>query len=775
MDAFLSKITQHAMNYAIRSGIGITASFAISQTSRLLKTVDDNGDYQELQSLQERLDSKIRIISPAIDLIELISARGNTTLESAVTLAKALRWDIQSLGIRLEKAAAAEEISRKKSGRAKSRAAHEVEIRYIVQDIRKLLIRIEDAVPLINLAIATSGASLSTRLPSTVSPSRLLQASTFLTLGDTRYCENPAVPAQVGPVFTLSLYMLYSGHAPVGRKEKYKGEEQEPDMAKGRKTNRGPTWKEVVHKARVKLLRVPLDFTDPASLDSHTESYGGEQTITSDEGRTTEFAYQLEFIEDLDDDRVHTFDDNEPQPGPYGGVQLAGIRESLPIHQIGRIFYADTGKILNIRSQHETNNPVLLLKRDVDALPPRKLMQESEKSYQWYEDPEDAHAPYLLHDSDSDSQNDIDRQIQRESSVALLEQAAADNQPPEEESRAWRFPQDLDPEWIALEVYNEPEEFNSDDEQEPTEGSTYTSRQPSLSAEAESPIDKSLAEKLEAINLSQDPPSPTPTPSPKPTPPPAGLTDPITEPPFTKSTAAAPPTPFGPIRSSLSLLEMLIRLASLQQFQQASHLSIPDEFLVFFLEESSSTGLGGADDRRKARNAAREKVGFDPYDETPMKRPGEEYTGGDNQWDSAPARSTYTEYERSPNYYDNRGFRNTTPSGWTPPPRLGGSGRAPGTPEPRLPHNRDLSSTRPAQEIQDIPPSSPVSPYRPVRKLTRQLQRVKQSAAVASPLGRGMSVETDSTLGTSPGSPTLVERAEMMHKRVHAERGTESE
>lgn len=696
-------------------------------------------------------------------------------MESAVTLAKDLRWDIQSLGIRLEKAAAAEETSRKKSGRAKSRASHEVAIRQIVQDIRKVLIRIEDAVPLINLAIATSGASLSTRLPSTVSPSRLLQASTFLTLGDTRYCENPGVPAQIGPTFTLSLYMLYGGHAPVERKEKSKGEEKEPDKDTRHEPNRGPTWKEVIHKARVKLLRIPLDSMDSTSLDGHTESvrgYGGEQTITS-AGRTTEFAYELEFIEDLDDDRLHTFEDSEPQPGPYGGVQLAGIRESLPIHQIARIFYADTGKILNLKSQHETNNPVLLLKRDIDALPPRRFMQESEKSHQWYENPEETHHQYLSHDSDSDSQNDIDRQIHRESSVALLEQAAAETQQPEEESRAWRFPQDLDPEWIALEVYTEPEEPSSDDEQEPSENTSFNSRQPSLSAEAESPSDKDLVEKLEAVNLSEESRSPTPTSSPKSTPPPAGVTDPIPESPFLQSpNTAAPSTPFGPIRSSLSLMEMLIRLSSLQQFQQASHLSIPDEFLVFFLEESSSTGLGGADDRRNARNAAREKVGFDPYDETPLKRPGEEYSGGGNQWDTAPAQPTYSEYERSPNYYDNRGFHNTTPNRWTPPPRLEGGRRAPGTPEPRLPFS---SNVRPAQEIQDIPPSSPVSPYRPVRKLTRQLQRVKQSATVASPLGRGVSVETDSTLGTSPGSPTLLARGETVPKKVHEKKGTESE
>lgn len=50
-----------------------------------------------------------------------------------------------------------------------------------------------------------------------------------------------------------------------------------------------------------------------------------------------------------------------------------------------------------------------------------------------------------------------------------------------------------------------------------------------------------------------------------------------------------------------------------------------------------------------------------------------------------------------------------------------------------------------------------------MRKNSRQLplNRVKQGHSnKGSPLGRGVSVETDSSLGTSPGSPTLVDRGE---------------
>lgn len=96
MDALLAKLGSHAVNYAIRSGIAITSTYAVNQCSRLLKTVDDKGVYTELKKLQKLLDSKIKvsgdysgstmlrvcptkrplanmsiqIVSPAIDLIE---------------------------------------------------------------------------------------------------------------------------------------------------------------------------------------------------------------------------------------------------------------------------------------------------------------------------------------------------------------------------------------------------------------------------------------------------------------------------------------------------------------------------------------------------------------------------------------------------------------------------------------------------------------------------------------------------------------------------------
>lgn len=492
------------------------------------------------------------------------AARGNTSLESAVALTKSLRWDIQTLGQRLARAAASEESMRKNSRSSKERLHNEVEVKLIIKDIENLLARIEDAVPLMNLAITTSGAKLSTNLPSTVSPSRLLQASTFLTAGDTQYTMTQSHAMQIGPTFTLSMYMLFAGHLRPHNEESV----------------REATWKEVMHKARLKLRRVPMNLYSSEEL--------GEASSLPGPTGIDEYAYQVLIIEDLDDGRVHTFEDNESRPQSCEGVTTAGIREILPIHQISKIFYADTGRILNISTEGETNNPVLLLKRDLNALPPRRMMER-----------QDVEGDYATEGSEQGPEEQEQAQLDA--------QLNGGSNPPDESfyslhedsiPEKWRLPPGLDPEWIAFEVYNE-------DESSDAESDAENPRTPA----AESSIDPSMVERL-SLNDKRSSPSPSP----------AG--------PVIATTTVSNPL-FENIRTSLSLLETLLRLTSLQQFQQQSHLSISDELLNFFLEESSTTGAGGDEQhRQRVRSEARRRVGWDPYDESPVKRRGEDYQYG---------------------------------------------------------------------------------------------------------------------------------------------------
>ncbi|KAI9885601.1 MAG: translation termination factor GTPase eRF3 [Watsoniomyces obsoletus] len=658
MEVFLGKITQQAMNYAIRSGIAITSSYAIRQCSRLLENVKGD-EYDELYLLQQRLDSKIKIISPAIDMIELISARGNTSLESAVTLTKSLRWEIQSLGVRLAKMANAEESSRRGSSKARTRAQSELEVKLIMQAIRRVLNRIEDAVPLINLAITTSGANLSTSLPATVSPSRLLQASTFLTAGDTKYAFSPEQNVQIGPTFTLSMYMLFSGH----------GHRWNDINENVRET----TWKEVIHKARVKIRRTPLQREDggqgshisnqangthPNSFANANPDEPSNPPVIAGERKVDEFAYEILIIEDLHDDRVHSFDEDEAQPGPYDEVELAGIREIVPIYQVSKIFYADTGKILNIGSEGEVNSPVLLLKRDINAIPPRRMEERRQPTADL---PEQASYFVRKRTKQDDEHARLAAQFSRESPdvsfVTTEEEEEEEEILPPGRPQPWSLPLDLDPEWIAFEVYAEHADSDIEDDevtvsehdggeeqepqQQPQQKQETNKTRPSSSRPSREPsLDPQLTSALAGLHLDGNHQSPgssntnqqqqlihLPSVSPS-----------STIPMFSSSTN----NNTLPIRTSLSLLEMLIRLTALQQFQQASHLSIPDELLNFFLSESSTTGAGGdSEERRRKRYEARRKVGFDPYDESPLKP----RRGGVGQGDGHGDEQQYQRYE----------------------------------------------------------------------------------------------------------------------------------
>lgn len=533
--------------------------------------------------------------------------------------------------------------------------------------------------PLINLAITASGASLSSSLPNTVSPSRLLQASTFLTAGDTQYGLLGSSAVQIGPIFTLSMYMLFQGHM---------RPQDEDDV-------RQTTWKEVIHKADVRLMRVPIDSVydlpkfSPSQLQNVNNEVGSEPTLHKDRQdqdrqdiRPDEFAYQLIIVEDLEDDRVHTFEDNEPQPEPYGDIPLAGMREVVPIHQLSKIFYADTGKILNIGSDAETNSPVLLLKRDISAVPPRRMMdrwgaQGSDGQNR------DSLADTARNEDHSQPQGQVDNP-----------QGIANGH-----GNPWSLPQGLDPEWMAFEVYTEQPDS---DPPSPILSPSPVSNLPPSRSPSQNPDTISSLSKLDIAST-------TPSPSPR-----ANHV----------SSPSASPLAFTPpaIRTSLSLLELLLRLLSLQQFQQSPHLSIPDELLTFFLSESASTGAAAhdADERKRLREEARRRVGFDPYDESPVKRRGEEYQYRGNE-----------EYDDGDDSYDDGEYseRMQTPS------KVASRG---GTPVKA----RSRSGTPESSSQNRRPPALP--------RWSGALRN--GGSRKGSPLARPSTGLTDEGLGTSPSS-----------------------
>ena len=637
MDILLTRITGGVINYAVRSGITITAGYAFKQCNRLLnetsKTSADSALYNELLLLQTRLRSKLSIISPAIDMIELIASRGNTSLESAVALTKEIRTEIDQLGSRLESVANEGEEARKGSkGKGKSKETAERELQTVIRMFKTLLIRIEDAVPLINLAITTSGVNLNTRLSGTISPSRLVQASTFLTAADSGFVEMQGRErVQVGPTWVCSLYMLFAASYD----------------AKGQGRKREVVWKEAVHKCRLKLVRVPLDdlYELPGGdRDTRVALNGDSQAAAQ------EFAYQLLLVEDLDDDRVHTFEDDDPlQPGQFDDVATAGIRDVVPVHEISKLFYADTGKILGIGDDDDGGasgrSPVLLVRRDVHARAP----ESKQRGMRLLHGQDRNEAPIAINGHD----DEIEAQWERESAPSTPQRPHMDPDgiPRQQDTSAWRLPPDLDPEWMALEVYTEEDDPESDaDETLPSRPSTsQTSRQGSVGPD--------LSSALSHLTLRSSPASTN------------GHVLP----------ASTHPSTVPPIKTSLSLLEMLLKLSSLQQHRQASHLTVDDQTLNFFLEDSATANASDRDARRGERKEVSGRVGFDPYEESPIKRRTEEYVA--SKGGVSPHRhAAYADTHSSPSHArDATPLHSSRPSSARPSPLPS----SPGTPSPR--------------------------------------------------------------------------------------------
>lgn len=235
-------------------------------------------------------------------------------------------------------------------------------------------------------------------------------------MGDTQHAQDSTRPVQIGPAFILSLYMLFLGH--VSPKPAARGPDCDQSPVYGLGENeRKPLWEEAIHKARVRLCRSAQG--QQSNGGKNGQLVRGPCSIVE----SLEYAYHLEIIQDLDDGRVH---DDAEAVTPYDGISRAGVRETIPIHQLSKIFYTDTGRILNIGNSEDGENSPVLLKRDLDADRPSKATSGPRNSM----DSADERSDGGLGDLE-DEQADIDRQLMDE--------------------------------WIALEVYDDEDASENSD------------------------------------------------------------------------------------------------------------------------------------------------------------------------------------------------------------------------------------------------------------------------------------------------------------------------
>jgi RanGTP-binding protein len=169
-------------------------------------------------------------------------------------------------------------------------------------------------VPLISLALTTSGANLSSSLPDTVSPSRLLQASSLLRSADALFEEN-GQSVQVGPTFIVKFYSIFTSNARVN-------------------SIKDIQWKEEYAKCLASIVRVPSRAHKEGGMDrSSSNDCGFSNSVDG-------YEYELRLMEDLDDGRYHEELEDWSRKKIRNVVTEKGFIEGrvrqIPVHKVLR-------------------------------------------------------------------------------------------------------------------------------------------------------------------------------------------------------------------------------------------------------------------------------------------------------------------------------------------------------------------------------------------------------------------------------------------------------
>ncbi|KAJ2458558.1 Ran-specific GTPase-activating protein 30 [Coemansia sp. RSA 2424] len=507
MDELFSSLALQTVQLVGKAAFGAAGTLALKRVSNYVSHAQHAPEPQaKLERLLARFEARLRIVTPAIDLVEIIAARGHSTLAGALHLTHSLRRDILALGSAMASPHKSN-ISLASPRKSNTSIASSSSPLVVVEELQALLDKIDDAVPLLNLALTTSGAHLGATLPAGVSPARLMQASAVLARAP------PGAP--VGQPFVLRLYSMFA--ASVRPKSRH-------DF----------TWKEEFVKCRLCLWRA--QYCAPEAP----------------------LAYELRILEDTNDGRYH--DEDEPQANgsaqrpewaaevvrlSEGDVGAGGSTVVIPLDRVASMYYTSAGSLLNIE---DSTSPVLVLSVRPEpaaavaaaAIDPLQNMADFGRinsGVRWYalEIAEEAGEEEKHGGSSSSSDSDCDDDEEEGSEAELSE---------EDEMLAQKFDE------LCTVNAAEPSNDNNNDSSTSDESSDES---PSY----HSPLPDAILRPLDFLAHEWN-------------------------------------------MCTLSLLEYMIRLASVEMTEQVSHLEVPDEKLRLYLQSATSTGSAGSDDETPA-------------------------------------------------------------------------------------------------------------------------------------------------------------------------------
>ncbi|CAX45620.1 RAN binding protein, putative [Candida dubliniensis CD36] len=290
MDQILIKASNQAVSFAIRSGISLASGYAIKTISTFLDKIPESAQHK-IQNKRNKLKTKIDIVTVTIDLIKLAAARGNTVLESSLQLINDLQTQLNEFDNNIN------EISLNLSG-----ANEKESIKQVENYMNSLLYDINEAIPILNLVLATSGVNFNGKVNvHGISPGRLLQAA--------NYINNPTNDT-IGPDFDLVVYSIF------------------------------------YNPSRLKYID---DNVDELACINWKETFARSSVTINKQG---DYQYQLKINEDFNDGRYH--DDEEDKPGEM----------IVDLKSIQSMFFTASGKLLRLEERSSPVLIIKILKQN---------------------------------------------------------------------------------------------------------------------------------------------------------------------------------------------------------------------------------------------------------------------------------------------------------------------------------------------------------------------------------------------------------------------------